>query len=116
MNRSILTGFRVKPSPTKVALVTIRFHDLLLFLPVLTTLNVSSSAMPRTLGSGTEYFAALSLRFCLMADESALASFWPSRSRRYVGRASSGTVEESSCLTLRSSCALSVFLSWTFSE
>lgn len=109
--RSILTGFRVKPSPTKVAFVTMRFHDLLLLFPVFITLNISSSAMPRTLGRGTAYLAALSLRFCLMALDSALASFWPSRSRRYVGRAPSGTVDESACLTLRSSCALSVFLS-----
>ena len=75
MNLSIFTGFRVKPSPTNVALVTIRFQALLLLFPVLTTLNISSSAIPRTLGRGTAYLAALSFRFCLMALDNALASF-----------------------------------------
>lgn len=74
-NFSIFTGFRVNPSPTNVAFVTIRFHDLLLFFPVFITLNISSSAIPLTFGNGTAYFAALSFRFCLMAVESALASF-----------------------------------------
>ncbi len=64
MNRSILTGFRVKLSPTNVALVTIRFHDLDFDFPVLITLNISSSAIPRTFGSGTEYLAAFSFLFC----------------------------------------------------
>jgi len=113
--RSIFTGFLVKPSPTNVALVTIRFQDLLLLFPVFMTLNISSSAIPLTLGSGTAYFAALSFLFCLMALESAFASFCPSRSSRYVGSAASGVVDGPACLTLRSSCALSVFLSCTFS-
>merc|ERR1711977_497908 len=50
MKRSSLGGFRVKSSPTKVALVTMRFHPLRLLFPVLRTLNISSSAIPRTLG------------------------------------------------------------------
>jgi len=111
MNRSILTGFLVNASPTNVAFVTIRFHDLLLLFPVFTTLNISSSAIPRTFGSGTAYLAALSFRFCLIAEDNALASLWPSRSRRYVGNAPSGTVDLSGCLTFRSSCARRVFLS-----
>jgi hypothetical protein len=74
-NLSILTGFLVNPSPTNVAFVTIRFHDLLLLFPVFITLNISSSAIPRTLGNGTANLAALSFLFCLMADDRALASF-----------------------------------------
>lgn len=69
MNRSIFTGFLVKPSPTNVAFVTIRFHAFFLLFPVLMTLNISSSAIPLTLGSGTAYLAALSFRFSLMAVE-----------------------------------------------
>jgi hypothetical protein len=57
----------------------------------------------------------LSFLFCLIADDRALASFWPSRSSRYVGNAPSGTADVSACLTLLSSWALRVFLSWTFS-
>ena len=102
-NLSIFTGFRVNPSPTNVAFVTIRFHALLLFFPVRITLNISSSAIPRTFGNGTEYFAALSLRFCFKVELSAFASFWLSRSKRYVGRAPSGVDAASDCLTLRSS-------------
>jgi hypothetical protein len=73
-NRSIFTGFLVNPSPTNVALLTIRFQLLVLAFPDLRTLNISSSAIPRTLGRGTEYLAARSFRRSLMADESALAS------------------------------------------
>lgn len=73
MKRSSLTGFRVKPSPTNVALLTMRFQLLFLCLPVLMTLKISSSAMPRTLGRGTAYFAARSLRRSLTADDRALA-------------------------------------------
>lgn len=115
INLSIFTGFLVKLSPTNVAFVTIRFHDLLLFFPDFMTLNISSSAIPLTFGKGTSYLAALSFRFCLTAVESALASFWPSRSSRYIGRAASGTVEESACFTFRSSWAFRVFRSCTFS-
>ena len=74
MKRSSLTGLRVNPSPTNVALLTIRFQLLFLCFPVLMTLNISSSAIPRTLGRGTEYFAARSFLLSLMADESAFAS------------------------------------------
>lgn len=114
MNRSSLTGLRVNPSPTNVAFVTIRFQAFDLLFPVLTTLNISSSAIPLTLGNGTAYFAALSFRFCLRAVLRAFASFWFSLSKRYVGKAPSGP-DSVFCLTFRSSCALSVFLSWTFS-
>jgi hypothetical protein len=90
MNRSSLTGFRVKPSPTNVALLTIRFQDLLLCFPVLRTLNISgnqlvfleqrneslpSSAIPRTFGRGTAYLAARSFLLSLMADDNAFASY-----------------------------------------
>lgn len=110
-NLSIFTGLRVKPSPTKVAFVTIRFQALLLLFPVRITLNISSSAIPRTFGNGTAYFAALSLRFCLRAVLSAFASLCPSLSKRYVGSAPSGVEAASDCLTLRSSCALRVLRS-----
>jgi hypothetical protein len=73
-NLSILTGFLVKPSPTNVAFETILFHDLDLDFPDFSTLNISSSAIPRTLGRGTEYLAARSLRRSLTAEESDLAS------------------------------------------
>lgn len=127
INLSNLTGFLVNPSPTKVTLFTIRFQLFDLCLPVLITLNISSSAIPRTLGNGTAYFAARSFRLSLMADDSALASwidisvstldlvlgdqctFCPSRSNRYVGKAPSCTVPSSFCLTFRSSCAFNVF-------
>jgi hypothetical protein len=73
-NLSIFTGFRVKPSPTNVAFETIRFHDFDFDFPDLSTLNISSSAIPRTLGRGTAYLAARSFRRSLTADESDLAS------------------------------------------
>jgi hypothetical protein len=60
------------PPPT---LVTMRFHPFDLLLPVLTTLNISSSAMPRTLGKGTLYRPAFSFRFSLTAELNALAWF-----------------------------------------
>ena len=72
---SSLTGFRVKPSPTNVALLTIRFQLFPLCLPVLMTLNISSSAIPLTLGRGTAYFAARSFRRSLIAELSAFASW-----------------------------------------
>lgn len=43
-------------------------------------------------------------------------TFCPSRSSKYAGNAPSLTAPSSFCLTFRSSCALSVFFSWTFSE
>lgn len=104
-----------RTSPTNVALVTIRFQPFLLVFPVLTTLNISSSAIPRTLGNGTLNLPAFSFRFCFTAELSALASFWPSRSSRYVGSAPSGMISASLALTLRSSCALIVFFIKTFS-
>lgn len=114
-NLSIFTGFRVKPSPTNVAFVTIRFHDLDLLFPVRITLKISSSAIPLTFGKGTAYFAAFSFRFCLMAEDIAFASLWPSRSSKKVGKAPSCTLDASFCFTFLSSCAFSVFLSCTFS-
>jgi len=65
MNRSYLGGFLVKPSPTNVTFVIIRFHILLFLLPVRMTLNISASVIGFTLGIGTAYLPAFSLRFCL---------------------------------------------------
>ena len=48
MNLSYLGGFRVKPWPTKVTLVTMRFQLFFFRLPDLSTLNISSSATGRT--------------------------------------------------------------------
>ena len=69
MNRSYLGGFLVNPSPTKVTLVIIRFHILLFLLPVRMTLNISASVIGFTLGIGTAYLPAFSLRFCLTEFE-----------------------------------------------
>ena len=73
MKRSYLGGLRVKPSPTNVAFVMTRFHDFFMRLPLFMTRNISSSAMGRTLGSGTSHLPAFSLRFCLMLLLSTLA-------------------------------------------
>ena len=116
INRSYLTGLRVKSLPTKVGLVIILFHDFLcVFFPVLTTLNISSSLIPFTLGNGTANLAAFSFRLSLMALESALALVASERSSRYCG---SGVLEGSSGaddLTFFSSCALMRFFIWIFS-
>lgn len=67
----------------KVGFVITLFQPFLaVFFPVLTTLNISSSEMPLTFGSGTENFAAFSARFCLMAVERALALVGSERSSR----------------------------------
>nr|GMD13193.1 hypothetical protein Iba_scaffold40558CG0010 [Ipomoea batatas] len=66
MKRSYFGGFLVKPGPTKVAFVTILFHCLAAYLPVLITLNISSSATGLTLGRGTSHFPAFSFLFCFM--------------------------------------------------
>src|SRR4051812_20511425 len=72
-----------------VALVTSLFQLLVLCLPVLTTLNISSSAIPRTFGRGTFHLPAFSLRFCLIMLERIFARCSPSRSKRYAGTAPS---------------------------
>src|SRR4051794_284327 len=104
MKRSYLTGRRVNSGPTNVGLVIMRFQLLRwVFLPVLITLNISSSLIPRTLGRGTLNFAAFSARFCLMADESAFAVVGCDLSSRYGGR---GCVEGSAgALDLRLRCS-----------
>ena len=48
MKRSYFGGFRVKPAPTKVGFVTMRFHCFFCRLPDRMTLNISSSAIGRT--------------------------------------------------------------------
>lgn len=55
MKRSYLGGFRVKPSPTKQTLVTIRFQAFFCRLPVRTTFNTSVSPCARTFGRGTSH-------------------------------------------------------------
>jgi len=54
----------IKFSPTKVHLVTTRFHALFFFFPAQSTLNISLSATGLTLGIGTSHFPALPLHFC----------------------------------------------------
>jgi hypothetical protein len=66
MKRSYFGGLRVKPSPTNVAFVMTRFHDFFMRLPLFITRKISSSAIGRTLGSGTSHLPAFSLRFCLI--------------------------------------------------
>lgn len=56
IKRSYLGGFRVKPSPTKQTLVTIRFQAFFCLFPVLMTLSTSVSPWARTLGRGTSHF------------------------------------------------------------
>lgn len=55
IKRSYLGGFRVKPSPTKQTLVTIRFQAFFCLFPVLMTLSTSVSPWARTLGRGTSH-------------------------------------------------------------
>ena len=55
--------------------MTTLFHPFFfVFFPVFTTLNISSSLMPRTLGSGTLNRAAFSALLFLIALLSALAA------------------------------------------
>src|SRR5271154_6278681 len=85
------------------------------FFPVLTTLNISSSETPLTLGSGTPNRAAFSDRFCLIAEDSPFAFFSDDLSSRYCGRGVEDGSAVSEDLMLRSSCALMVFFIWIFS-
>mmetsp|Transcript_21106 Transcript_21106/g.58603 ORF Transcript_21106/g.58603 Transcript_21106/m.58603 type:complete len:211 (+) Transcript_21106:649-1281(+) len=82
MKRSYLGGFRVKPGPTNVILVTMRFHDFFWRLPDFNTLNISCSATGRTLGKGTSHLPAFSFLFCLMVLLSTLARSTCSRSSK----------------------------------
>ncbi|MBE3049791.1 hypothetical protein IMZ48_46300 [Candidatus Bathyarchaeota archaeon] len=96
--------------------VITRFHPFFfVFAPVLTTLNISSSLMPFTLGSGTLNLAAFSFLLFLMALLSALADAGLLRSSRYAGTASPGTASSGAALTLRSSCCRICFFIWIFS-
>ena len=82
MKRSYFGGFLVKPGPTKVAFVIMRFHDFFMRFPERITLNISSSATGRTLGSGTSHFPAFSFLFCFTVLDSTLALDVCSRSMR----------------------------------
>jgi hypothetical protein len=106
-----------------------RFHDFfLVFFPVLMTENlnievrsqqcltcslymnasyISSSEIPLTLGKGTLNRAAFSFRFCLIAEDSALAFFSLDLSKRYCGRASVLGSAGSEVLTFRSCTRIS---------
>ncbi len=139
MKRSYLTGRRVKSGPTdrkyhqqvcfqtqppskrrvgipNVGFVIILFHPFFaVFFPVFTTLNISSSAIPLTLGKGTLNLAAFSALLFLIALDSAFAFVGCDLSSRYCG---SGVDEGSAGaddLTLRSSWALICFFIWIFS-
>lgn len=103
MNRSYLTGLRVKSGPTtnlisistssypcvshsipNVGFVIILFHAFFfVFFPVPMALNISSSLMPLTFGNGTEYFAAFSFLLFLIAELKALALEGLLRSSKY---------------------------------
>mmetsp|Transcript_48054 Transcript_48054/g.154009 ORF Transcript_48054/g.154009 Transcript_48054/m.154009 type:complete len:200 (+) Transcript_48054:113-712(+) len=115
MKRSYFGGLRVNPSPTYVTLVTMRFHCFFLRFPLRMTLNISSSAIARTLGRGTSHLPAFSLRFCLMVLLSTLARAVCSRSRRYAGTALPGAPSSALCLLSLSSCIAIVFFMVAFS-
>ena len=100
--RSYFGGFRTNPSPTKVALVIIRFHAFFFRFPVLITLNISASEMLGTFGIGTVHFPAFSFRFCLIVLLSTFALDTPSRSSKNAGTAPSGVASLSACLLSRS--------------
>ncbi len=115
MNRSYLTGCLVKSGPTKVGFVRTRFQLFLaVFLPVLTTLNISCSLIPRTFGNGTENRADFSFRLFLIADESAFALVGFERSRRKAGMGFDGSASAWD-LTFRSSWAFIFLRICTFS-
>merc|ERR1712121_565467 len=82
INLSNLAGFRVNPSPTNVAFVTMRFHAFLFGLPDLTTLKTSASDTPLTFGIGTFHLPAFSFLFCLIVFDKTFARIWFSRSNR----------------------------------
>mmetsp|Transcript_6530 Transcript_6530/g.7509 ORF Transcript_6530/g.7509 Transcript_6530/m.7509 type:complete len:201 (-) Transcript_6530:230-832(-) len=115
MKRSYFGAFLVKPCPTKVAFVIIRFQELCFLFPDLKTLNISSSAIGRTFGRGTSHFPAFSLRFCLTVLLSTLALAVCSRSSRYAGMAPSATGSSALCLFSLSLCCAMVFFMAAFS-
>ena len=115
MKRSYFGGLRVNPGPTNVALVIIRFQLFFCRFPDRITLNISSSAMGRTLGRGTSHLPAFSFRFCLMVLDSTLARDVCSRSRRYAGMAPGAASSSTLCLLVRSLCCWMVFFIVIFS-
>ena len=99
----------------KVGFVIILFHPFFaVFFPVLTTLNISSSLIPLTFGSGTLNFAAFSFRLFLIAELSAFAFVPFSRSSRYCGRGCDDGSEGAEDFTFFSSCCLIALRIWIF--
>mmetsp|Transcript_25737 Transcript_25737/g.76163 ORF Transcript_25737/g.76163 Transcript_25737/m.76163 type:complete len:321 (-) Transcript_25737:215-1177(-) len=115
MKRSYFGAFRVKPGPTNVTFVIMRFQLFFMRLPDLSTLNISSSATGRTFGSGTSHLPAFSFRFCLIVLLSTLALSTCSLSSRYAGTAFCGAPSSALCFLSFSSCIAIVFFISAFS-
>ena len=93
-------------NPPNVGFVIILFHPFFaVFFPVLTTLNISSSAMLLTFGSGTLNLAAFSALLFLIALDNALALVGCVRSSKYCGKGVEDGLAGAEDLTLRCSCA-----------
>lgn len=89
-----------------VGFVIILFHPFFaIFFPVLTTLNISSSAIPFTLGNGTLNLAAFSALLFLIALDKAFALVGWVRSRRYCGKGVEDGSDGPDDFTFRCSCA-----------
>ena len=71
MKRSYLGGFRVKLGPTKVTLVTMRFHCFFRRFPLCSTLNISVSATGRTWRSGARINQADAQKLRTPGDDTA---------------------------------------------
>mmetsp|Transcript_8306 Transcript_8306/g.16309 ORF Transcript_8306/g.16309 Transcript_8306/m.16309 type:complete len:200 (-) Transcript_8306:179-778(-) len=115
IKRSYLGGFLVKPSPTYVTFVIIRFHAFFFRTPVRITRNISASAMGRTFGTGTAHLPAFSFLFCFTVLERTLARDTPSRSIKNAGTAPEGSASFSLCLFVDCSCIAIVFFIVAFS-
>mmetsp|Transcript_10053 Transcript_10053/g.31276 ORF Transcript_10053/g.31276 Transcript_10053/m.31276 type:complete len:219 (+) Transcript_10053:408-1064(+) len=115
MYLSYFGGLRVKLSPTKEILLTMRFQAFFLRLPLRRILNISSSVMALTFGMGTAHLPAFSFLFCLIMLERTFVRFTCSRSRRYAGTAPGLASSPSFVLAVFSSCALMVFFIVAFS-
>mmetsp|Transcript_6764 Transcript_6764/g.21025 ORF Transcript_6764/g.21025 Transcript_6764/m.21025 type:complete len:207 (+) Transcript_6764:668-1288(+) len=115
MKRSYLGGFLVKLSSTKVTLLTTRFHDLRLRLPVDCTRNISSSATGLTFGIGTLHLPAFSARFCFTVFDRIFARDTPSRSSKNAGKAPSSALSSLRARASFSSCSAIVLRIVAFS-